>query len=577
MFLIDDTTNKILGIAIIVIAIITFMVLLIYFFVTRNEKNVATKIISQKQSARIIVIDMKNNVVRYFDKNDISNSKECTLHEFLELYVPEDSIRIEKWVDDLLSSKKNVSDYLEADIRNFNEKNNQYSFLQVQSIDKKRKLVHLEGCIMSHIDVKNYDGKKKNNRLTVTNIEQMFTIENLKDKNKGSFIFVTLRNTKLQDEDDDKVDSYLFSNIKNIVIPYLKSNCSIADYYQASFSIFYPGISTRGNLLRLMAVISKAIAKYLALQAYTENYTYAIAGCLLKNDLSSYKQLVRVTRSITPLAMNHENHTMIYDESVDASSDSLNSYEHEFNNLLDKKDFKVLFQPVLNIHTGSLLAYSSTISCNNSIFGDVQELKEYAFKIGKNKELFAMFNKKVLAKYRAENIKCKLIYPVSVLEKDFIAKSFAHISNINEKEFILAFNEEELSQWLQDEEDIIETFENLKDHDFNLALVITRKESLLTAEIMQLFDYFIIDGELTRACRKLGRSILIMHSILDSLKNYKKGIIAYDLDTTNSLYLLTKLGIDYASSNMIGHSDEMILPVDKKKIDKVLQVVNSNN
>ncbi|MCH5179778.1 MAG: EAL domain-containing protein [Erysipelotrichales bacterium] len=578
-FLVDSNDNMLYIVLLIILAITTFIVLIVYFFVSRKNENHKDKYNFAKNTIRVITINYKTGAVKYFDKNNISAQHECTFSQFLEFYSVEDGVRIEKWLEELFYSKKDVSDYLEADTIVDDEKRTYFSFLQVKQIDKKRRILHLEKCIMKNMDIKQFDNSKDKKRITTTNIDQMFTIENLKDKNKGSFLYVSIRNTKLQDDDDDKVDSMLFTSIKNIIIPYLKSNCSIADYSQSAFTIFYPGISKRRNLLRMMQGISKTIARYLEINSYVEKYTYAISGCILNSELSSYKKLVRVTRSISPLAFNHPNHFMIYDENIVSDNDVTTSYESEFNSLIEKKDFKIFFQPIVDITKGSLLAYSSTIVCNNTIFGgDIQELKEYAYKMGKNKELFSLFNKRILARYKNENnSKVKLIYNVSVLEKDFIAKSFSHVNNLETENIILAFNEIELSEWLQDEAEIVETLENLKEHGFALSLVISRKESLLTSEIMQLFDYFIIDRELTRACSKLGRSILIVHAIIEELKNYQKDIIAYDLDTTNSLYLLTKMGINLVSSNLISQSDEMILPIDTKRLEKVMSTVKGKN
>ena len=577
-FLANPNDDILYVILLIALAIVTFLLLIIYYILSRRNIKQEDKFNAKKNTIRLITIDYKLGKVKYFDKNKISHQYTCSFSQFLENYTVEDGLRIEKWVEELFYSKKDVSDYLEADTIVDGDNHRYFSFLKVREIDKKKKILHLEKCIMRNLDVKQLDDQKEQKRINTTNIDQMFAIENLKDKNKGSFLFVSIKNTKLQDDDDDKVDSMLFTSIKNVVIPCLKSNCSIADYSQSAFTIFYPGISTRRNLLRLMQSVSKTIARFLEINSYAEEYTYAISGCLLNNELASYKKLVRVTKSISSIALNHPHHIMMYDENIVSDNEVATSYENEFNNLFVKKDFKVLFQPIVNIITGFLFAYSSTVVCNNTAFGDVQELKEYAYKIGKNKELFSLFNKRILARYKNENMSgVKLIYNVSVLEKDFIAKSFSHVNNLETKNIILSFNEIELSEWLQDETEIVDTLENLKEHGFTLSLVVRRKESLLTNEIMQLFDLFIIDSELTRACRKLGRPILIVHSIIEELKNYQKDVIAFDLDTVNSLYLLTKMGIGFVSSNLISQSDEMILPIDEKKLDKVMSAVKGKN
>ena len=223
----------------------------------------------------------------------------------------------------------------------------------------------------------------------------------------------------------------------------------------------------------------------------------------------------------------------------------------------------------------SILDYFKNIHTLTISTTHYQELKEYAYKVGKIKDLFTMFNKKILSRYLNENISnVKLIYNVSVLEREHVAKSFSHIAGIDSEDIILTFSELEISEWLSEEEEIISSINNLKEHGYKVALKIDKKELLLTNELMKVFDYFILDSELIKDCRKSGRSILIIHTLIDTLKSYDKNIIAYGLDTNNSMYLICKMGIKYVSSNLISQADEMILPIEKKKLSKVMTLVN---
>lgn len=573
IYLISDT--KLIQL-LVLLAVAIFVVIVVSMILSNHENvNVKKKFELAENTTRIICIDAKNNKVRYFNKSDIEHQVVCSIDEFLNNFPTEEKVRFEKWIDELLSTKKNVSDYLEVDVIFEKEKKSYYSFIQLQKIDKRKKIIHLESYVMKYLDVKNKTDKKKLSNITVTNIEQMLTIEKMKNKNKGSFLFVAFRNIKIQDEDDDKVSSLFFVCAKNIIAPYLTSNCTIADYSQSSFTIYYPGISSRKNLLRLMHSISKTISKYLKINSYNEDYNYSITGTLINEDNCTYKQLVRNTKSISVTAMDHNDHIMIYDDNSVSSVEITSSYENEFNTLISKKDFKILYQPVINIKTGAILAYNSTIKCNNTIFSNIQELKEYAYKVGKIKDLFTMFNKKILSRYLNENISnVKLIYNVSVLEREHVAKSFSHIAGIDSEDIILTFSELEISEWLSEEEEIISSINNLKEHGYKVALKIDKKELLLTNELMKVFDYFILDSELIKDCRKSGRSILIIHTLIDTLKSYDKNIIAYGLDTNNSMYLICKMGIKYVSSNLISQADEMILPIEKKKLSKVMTLVN---
>ena len=59
------------------------------------------------------------------------------------------------------------------------------------------------------------------------------------------------------------------------------------------------------------------------------------------------------------------------------------------------------------------------------------------------------------------------------------------------------------------------------------------------------------------------------------LLKFKKPIIATDLEGWQAIELIIKSGVNYISSEAVAASNDMLLPVDKKKMDKLVQM-NAN-
>ena len=159
IYLISDTQLTQL---LVILAVAVFALIIVGMVLNNHENtNVKKKFELAENTTRIICIDAKNNKVRYFNKSNIEHQVVCTLEEFLNNFPTEEKVRFEKWIDELLSTKKNVSDYLEVDVIFEREKKSYYSFIQLQKIDKKKKIIHLESYVMKYLDVKNKTDKKK--------------------------------------------------------------------------------------------------------------------------------------------------------------------------------------------------------------------------------------------------------------------------------------------------------------------------------------------------------------------------------------------------------------------------------
>ena len=70
--------------------------------------------------------------------------------------------------------------------------------------------------------------------------------------------------------------------------------------------------------------------------------------------------------------------------------------------------------------------------------------------------------------------------------------------------------------------------------------------------------------------RKNNRIRLSIHSLIESLLKYHRPIIATDLEGWQAIELIIKSGVNIVSSEIISSSNDMLLPIEKKKIDKLI-------
>ncbi|HOZ02522.1 MAG TPA: hypothetical protein PKV57_01765, partial [Bacilli bacterium] len=63
---------------------------------------------------------------------------------------------------------------------------------------------------------------------------------------------------------------------------------------------------------------------------------------------------------------------------------------------------------------------------------------------------------------------------------------------------------------------------------------------------------------------------LSIHTLIEQLLKYNRPIIATDLEGWQAIELIIKSGVTIVSSETISPSNDMLLPVEKKKMEKLI-------
>ena len=74
-----------------------------------------------------------------------------------------------------------------------------------------------------------------------------------------------------------------------------------------------------------------------------------------------------------------------------------------------------------------------------------------------------------------------------------------------------------------------------------------------------------------------NRSRLSIHTLIEQLLKYKKPIIATDLESWQSIELIIKSGVSIISTEVVSPSNDMLLPIDKKKMDRLVDLDDKYN
>ena len=199
-------------------------------------------------------------------------------------------------------------------------------------------------------------------------------------------------------------------------------------------------------------------------------------------------------------------------------------------------------------------------------------MNKYSAKVHRNKEFFAFICKNVMATYTSERLNNNdpLFMHVSLSEIDFMYEIVSQQLAINNCPLVLVFSERDFDEEESGSGGIYELVAKLRKLKVRFALDMHDQNLLLEPQIYTYFDYFIVGSSMVKEIRKSKFVRLSIHTLVEQLLKYKKPIIATDTEGWQSIELIIKSGVSIVSSETFSSSNDMLLPLEKKKIEKLI-------
>ena len=226
-----------------------------------------------------------------------------------------------------------------------------------------------------------------------------------------------------------------------------------------------------------------------------------------------------------------------------------------------------------NVEKSRMVGYQAKFEPLDSFFDSIDELKSYAIRTEDDKELFSTIARNSITRFieQKDGASLRLFFPITFPELDYVNRTFAYISSINEANIVLILNEDELLNLPKESitalVDIIMTF---KSKGYEVALLLNDKETALNSTVYEVFDYFLLSVASHVTDRKSqSRQIPSFQALVEKLLRYNKPIIAIDIPSLSLVEYIIKLGVTIVGSDSIAPFDENVLPLNKKILMKL--------
>lgn len=566
------------------VAFFTFMCILIVLLIavtitaivlSQVKKKYIKLIFNEKNTTRIFVVDMKNNMVTYFDINNIRRQRKIDLVSFYNLFHTIDIEKVKGWIFAICMKNDNVSNCIEADVLVGNKEKSYYSILKLLKYSSKEGRIYVESNILDNITPNNFIPKKSKIPYGALDKEVFAQVVNEAKSTDGYLFgirFIHPSNNIVVDSIEEKYLSYI---AKNAVFAFLKSNHrQLLNYNSNEIYLLDLNLKNKEEALTLAKNILREINKSILTHGY-QDFLYAnisiVANRLFYKDFDTLFD--RAQMSSYELNNGTSGNIIYYERnSLFSAKVETAKFNNQINNLIENRDsIRYLYRPIIKADSGEIFGYISSLKLYDSPFDNIFEATRYASKINKSKELVATVLKNVITTYSNEliNKDSFLFAPGSLIGIDNIKEAFSSFQKASVVKLVVVIQEEELSELLSVGKTITDIYSLLSSPEYSFALLLKNNGLSLDSSLYSSFDYFILDGELTKDIRRSNRNRLKVHSLIENLLKYKKPIIGNDLEGWVSIELMLKAGLNYVSSETISQSSDMLLPVDKKRLQKI--------
>ena len=559
----------------VMVLFLLLFVIITLLAINHSFKTYEQKIQQESISTRIYTIDVKKNVVTFFNRSDMKDKRTMDLASFYIHFHQNDSEKVRQWILSICQNYKKAEQYLEADILTNRGKATYFSLLKLLKYNPDIGVIHVESHILRYITPTNYSSKKKG---VLTGVVKRSVMKNIITKSKSlrgftfAIRFFYIRQKALSNE---KIERYMMMTLKNEVYPYASNKHQprqIVDDSGNEVLLFDIKIQNRDEAMQLAASISHSLKKSIGVNGYSDSVNFAIGVIENAQFYQDFDTIVTKAQEACITAQQNGLDVFIYHKSRGPMSSELNKVNEDVGQLIDKNNLRYLFRPIVDTSKkGTPFGYFEYVKAYNSPFSSFSEMSKYAAKVGRNRELFANVAKAIIPKFASEkpSQNCRLFFSVSMMDIDHMAEILPQIPQSKTIRLVLVFDEQEVNENSDQLELLNSTLKKFRVLGYEIALSLKDKNLLLDPSVYTNFDYFIAGASMMGEIKKNNRVRLSIHTLIEQLMRFNQPIIATDLEGWQAIELILKSGISIVSSEAISSSNDMLLPIEKKKMEKL--------
>ncbi len=544
------------------------------FFYHKHDQQYNREVQTAINPTRIYVVDFGRDRSLFFDKRKFSKRSEKNIEGFFHQFESNAVDGIRNWLEALLRGE-DVPLFYEADVNVAKLKSTFFSLLQVLKIDRERKIVYLESYLLRYLRPRHQINRRLDDktRTYFHNLDKITPIFK-KAHHKGRGILMIIRFFKLQKrrEDDIDLEKLLITQLKDHLTLFLNQHRVMFDLDDLHVGVFDSKAQDYKKTRIIANSIQHQLLSFMKINGI-EGYSFSI-GVAEAKIFANLTDIIEVARGAAFLAES-KNQFVVYHDNLQPETGLSSDYVRaELDHFIKDKKMQLLFRPIVSVEQAKIEGFISFIEPFQSVFNTYQELTEFAIRSGRDKELFSVVTRKITSLFYNEvpERDIKLFMPVQLINRDSIIRSLTRMNHVDVLKIVLMFDSDDIEESLTKIDEVKIVLEEIKSAGFEISLTLKDSELVLPNTIYEIFDFYFADQTILKNTYKNERNRLYLLAALGKLLRYKKPIILIDLPTWTDIEYFVRAGVDYISSDEISKKSQMLLPIEKKKANKIMNL-----
>lgn len=544
------------------------------FFYHKHDQQYNREVQTAINPTRIYVVDFGRDRSLFFDKRKFSKRSEKNIEGFFHQFESNAVDGIRNWLEALLRGE-DVPLFYEADVNVAKLKSTFFSLLQVLKIDRERKIVYLESYLLRYLRPRHQINRRLDDK-TKTYFHNLDKITPIfkKAHHKGRGILMIIRFFKLQKrrEDDIDLEKLLITQLKDHLTLFLNQHRVMFDLDDLHVGVFDSKAQDYKKTRIIANSIQHQLLSFMKINGI-DGYSFSI-GVVEAKIFANLTDIIEVARGAAFLAES-KNQFVVYHDNLQPETGLSSDYVRaELDHFIKDKKMQLLFRPIVSVEQAKIEGFISFIEPFQSVFNTYQELTEFAIRSGRDKELFSVVTRKITSLFYNEvpERDIKLFMPVQLINRDSIIRSLTRMNHVDVLKIVLMFDSDDIEESLTKIDEVKIVLEEIKSAGFEISLTLKDSELVLPNTIYEIFDFYFADQTILKNTYKNERNRLYLLAALGKLLRYKKPIILIDLPTWTDIEYFVRAGVDYISSDEISKKSQMLLPIEKKKASKIMNL-----
>lgn len=549
--------------------------LIIYF----NERKRSIEIgLNRFKSNRLFMVNMNDHTVEYLDFKDLQTIKVISQLDFLKFFTDNEQNNIKTFINRAYNLEFPVGSEeavlpCNLIITRSTRTSIYRGIIKVNAVDKVKGVVYLEvERLINTPFIKTKRSKK--DVYDISFIRKTFDDGKF---NKGSFGLIKLYYRP------ETLFNFNENIFKRIIVDYVykvTSNTNTYFYFSArnkEIAFFDTRLFPDYQFNQFLTQIRNSVAKAIEIEGLINGFDFVVCGGRCQDLPRSYEEAYLKMNILANSTHNINKDFAVYRIDTDDEKTTEHIYKNEINRLIEEKDFYTMFRPIIRVGTSRIhhSGYIAKTFVNSNIFKTQEDIVKFAKQYGRINDYASLFAKKTIPMYimQCENLKTlKLSFAYSLQDLENLINVIEKINRHEEVKIIFVVNNYEVLD-MENSNDFAVLANRIKKIGYGLGLRVAKNSYYLKDETYKLFDAFYLDFDFEKTLGNNSRVFIKEHDFIKKLSSYNKPLIAYRIQTVKYLDELTKLGVKEFSGTDIAKFEKMVIPLDRKEVQKIVDKV----